>query len=1216
MTHTVIAGGGGGKRGGGGRTPKESPDSLVSNSKARIIDLLSEGEIEGLVDGINSVYLDETPLATNGTPNFEGLAVEWRNGTQDQDPIPGFTAVESSVSQGVEFRIDQPWIRDFTNLELNAVRIHISTPQFYKVDTKNGDTKGHKVEYAIDVSVDDKPFQEVIKTALSGKTTTEYERTHEIVFPSAQSRRTVRVRRLTANANSNSNPDTTYVKAFTELIYGNFSYPNSALIGLEVNAEHFQGIPRRGYDIKGIRVRVPSNYDPAKRTYSGVWDGSFKRAWTDNPAWIFYDLITHTRYGLGDRIPQHMMDKWSLYQIARYCDQMVPDGFGGEEPRFTCNAYIQARENAYDLVQKLASVFQGMAYYAAGTVTAIADQPRDVSATYSNSDVVDGTFTYSGSPKSTRYTVALVGWNNPKNFFKQEIEAVEDRDGLLKYGYQETQFTAFACSSRGQAHRAGKWALLSSLHETQTVVFRVGLKGLKARPGDVIEIADQDLASRHLGGIITGSTISTITVDAPSEVLGAEVGHDLRVTLPSGQVQTRAIASINGQTITVAEPFSEPPQLHGSWLTSNSSTKPQTFRVLSIRESDGEHTYEITGLEYRPDKFDSIANGTKLEPRPIAPLPPGVVPSPTNVTITQRHVFHQGTTRNFADISWGAAEHAVEYDVQWRRDDGEWINAPRTGNCLLTLQDVYAGQYLVRVQAVSVTGKTSVWAYSALTTLDGTVTAPPALTTLSTHGEVMAIRLDWAYPNVPNIIERVQIRASLSNDFGSGYDLTELAYPSRSYTVQGLGYSTGMWFWARLVDKNGEPGPWWPSEGGAGVFGQPDQDAGNILGYLNGKIGESEFTPGLIGDITDTVANGVGDSLIGYLTGDDGDVPESVLWYAGDDGSQGTFVGTVSQTSAINAGDYALAKAINVVAARTDTNEASIAQVDAARADGDSALAQSISTLSARTDTNEAAVQQTSTALATLDDSASASWGVNTEVNQDGRVIQTGVKLGAAIGKNGVARSEFLVRADTVGFLNTVNGQIHTPFVFDVKNDTAFLDTAFIKNATIGNAKIADAAITSIKIKDAEIGDSKIKDSAITNAKIADLAVNTAKIEDLSVTTFKLANGSVTAGGTLDFSLTFGKYSGSNESATLSVNVPGNAAAFIYIHVEWVSTSLTWRILHNGSDEIKKKGGADFDGLIHKSLSSGIHNFHFRSDRPSGGTRTVTGSISVLSWMK
>jgi len=1224
----IVGSGGGGKGSSSSRTPVEQPDSLHSIAYAALLDVISNGEVYGPAhpfQPLRDIYLDGTPIQNeDGSLNFSNVQVEMRNGTQDQEYIPGFPASANVTSVGVEVKTTQPWTQLLTNPDLSAVRVTLQWPQLMRAieSGKNaGDRVGYKVEYAIDLAVGSGSFENVLTTSADGKSVNGYSRTHRIELPPTEDGWTVRVRRITPEANNTAISDTMMLTNYAEVIDGKFRYPMTALVGIKIDASQFQSIPARAYRWRGQIIRVPSNYDPETRTYVGVWDGTFKRAWTDNPAWIFYDILTSKLYGLGDRVDASMIDRYALYQIGAYCDQLVSDGQGGQEPRFTCNCYIQSQADALKVINDLASVFRGMAYWANGQVVAVADAPSDPVYTYTNSKVIDGRFEYTGADITTRKTVALVSWNDPSDFYRSKVEVVEDDEGIQRYGIRKTEVTAFGCATRGQAQRVGLYQLYTSRLETGGVAFAVGLEGVIPQPGSIVKVADKHRAGRAIGGLIRQASTTTVTVDRDHAI---QVGNTLTVNLPNGTTESRPVVLVSDRVITVSPEFSAAPTAQASWAVDADDLVTQHVRVISVKERDGGIIYDIAGVFHHPGKFDAIDNGVRLDPLPVSVVPPRAQLAPTNVQISEYATFHQGTTRHNAEITWEAPENAVSYDIQWRRDNGDWVQMPRTGTLLAEIVDIYSGDYVVRVRAINGLDVPSLWAYSPLTTLTGLIGEPPVVASLATVGEIMAIRLDWAYPDTPNIIEKVEIRASLTNSFDDSYVVTQVSYPDTSYTLYGLGYSTEMWFWVRLIDKNGTAGQWHPSSTGAGVFGKPNQDPEVLLEYLEGQIGEGQLAPGLISEIQEGITDDVMDEIVGDLTGDD------VLdqkWFVGDDDK--SFVGTVTTTSAFNEGDYREAKRTVALAAQTESNLAVIRQELKVTSDLTSATASSLSILSAKVGGMESTVEETSSAVADLDGALSSSWQVKTQVRSDGRVVQAGVALGASINPNGTSRSEFLVMADTIAFLTSLNGQLHAPFVFDVANDTAFLNSVFIKNGTITNAMITDGAITNAKIGNAAITEAKIADAQITSAKIADAQITTAKIGVAQIDTLRLANGSVSAGNSSNINISFGAGSGTNIAQVgFSLGDVGNAI-FVY---EFVATSSSGVAAAGDDIEVRIDGNVlyeipvanyDIAGTVRGNgtvarigLASGSHTASIIFPRPTSGNVTVTGALSVLSFVR
>lgn len=849
----VGAGGGGGDS---PRTPVESPDSLHSTARARILDLISEGEIRGLVAGNQSIYLDQVPVQNaDGSINFPGVRVETRSGTQDQAHIPGFPAVENEISVNVELRSDSPVVRSATGRDLSAIRLRFGVPGLQQVNSENGDTNGYTVSYAVDLSTDGSAYSTVLTNAFSGKTTTEYQRSHRIDLPPG-SEWQFRVRRLTPNSGSGLITDKVNVLSMTQVIDAKLRYPNSALAAIEVDASQFQNIPSRSYRIWGLIVRVPANYDPLTRVYAtsgpgttnGVWDGTFKPAWTNNPAWAFFDIVTNDRFGLGHRIPLDWVDKWRLYQIAQYCDQLVSDGMGGMEPRFTCSLYLQARADAYRVLQDMASMFRGISYYAAGQVMASADMPADPVMTFSQANVIEGRFVYEGTGRKARHTVALVSWTDPDDFGRQKVEPVQYLPGVQRYGIHQTEVTAVGCHSRAQAQRVGNHILYTENLETETVSFAVGLDSLGCMPGDIIQIADPKRAGRRNAGRIKSAGADSLVLDKVPDVIGP--GDILRGTLPSGRTEARTVESVDGARVKVTVPWSALPVPQSIWALETAELALQQFRVLGIAENpingDEGLTYRVTALKHVPGKFAAIDDGSRLELPPISIVPPSVQSPPTNVALSSRVVIDQGIATPVLTIAWDSADKAIAYDVDWRRDDLNWVRAGRVATSSIEVRGIYAGQYLARVRAINALNAASLPAMSALTTIQGKTDPPPALSSLTTASQVFAIALGWAFPAGATDTQRTEIWYGPTPDREgpATIKLGDFAYPQNRHQINGLAAGARFYFWGRLVDRSGNVGPWYPA--GAGVMGEASTDQTEYDEYFSGKISESALGQDLI----------------------------------------------------------------------------------------------------------------------------------------------------------------------------------------------------------------------------------------------------------------------------------------------------------------------------------------------------------------------------------
>ncbi|MDZ3990384.1 phage tail protein [Pseudomonas sp. Teo4] len=824
-------------------SPVESPDSLINISYANILDGISEGPIVGLVNGAQSIYLDKTPLAnSDGSMNFTGVSWEQRTGEHDQDHIAGFPAVESQTSVGVELKASQAWVQSFSNLELSAVRIQLAVGTLVKTES-DGDMVGYTVNYEIDLSTDDGDYQTVLKTSFTGKTTTGYQRSHRIEFPKATTGWRVRVRRTTPDSSDSRIQATTSIGTYTEIIDAKLQYPYTALCGLKIDASQFSAVPERAYRIRGRIVQVPSNYDAGTRTYTGAWDGTFKLAWTDCPPWIWRDIVLNDRYGLGRFIDASQVDKWGLYQIAQHCDLSVSDGKGGQEPRFTCNVYLQSRAEALTVLQDLASVFRGMSYYAGSEVACAADMPGDPVYTYTNANVIDGKFNRPGSSGSTRFSVAKVAWSDRENFGNQRVEYVQDQTAIGRYGIRETEITAFGCVSQGQAQRAGKYILLTNRLETGTINFSVGLDGTICRPGDIIRVADENYAGLPIGGRIKSATSTTVTLD--NDVTAA-AGDTLVVILPKGVAETRIIRSIVGRLVTVTQAFSKVPVKESIYTIETAELVAETYRVLTVNENFGDDKlqYDIVAVERNASKFEAIDNGAQIVTPPTSVLPGAIQAPPSNIELSTFDTVSQGVNVATMRITWDAPRGAQRYNVWWKRDDGDWIYAGVTYTAAIEVKGIYTGVYTARVAAIGVAGSSSIWAFSDPTQLYGKTGEPPALASFSAATELFGIRLNWAFPEGAADTFYTEIQESLVVTGDDPVQLSMVAYPARTYLKSGMAAGVTRFFRARLADRTGNTGPWteW-------TFGQSGADAGPILELISGQITESELGQELLKEI-------------------------------------------------------------------------------------------------------------------------------------------------------------------------------------------------------------------------------------------------------------------------------------------------------------------------------------------------------------------------------
>lgn len=787
------------------KEPTEAADSLRSIAKAKMLIAVGEGEFAGAPNA-QTIYLDNTPLAdAQGNSNFTGVSWEWRPGTVEQSYIPGLPSVENETTVNVELRSTTAWVRSISNTQLSAVRLRFAWPALQQQDSQ-GNINGYRIEYAVDVATDGGAYQQVLLEAVDGKTTTRYERSRRIDLPKAASGWQIRVRRITANQNNNRIADTMSIAGITEVIDAKLRYPNTALLYLEFSAEQFSNIPAVTVECNARKVQVPSTYDPVNRTYSGVWDGSFKSAWTNNPAWITFDVATNDRFGLGKRIKPWMVDKYELYRIAQYCDQLVPDGKGGQEPRYMCDLNLQSRTGAWELLRDIAAIYRGMTYWAQGQLNVQADIPRsaDFDFAFTRANVIDGKFTYGSSSERTRYTRALVSYDNPANNYDTDVAAASDAKLQRRYGDNPVEISAIGCTRESEAQRRGKWILLTNSQD-RTVTFRVGMDGRIPLPGHIIPVADKLISGAEIGGRISAVAGTVITLDRDTR---AKVGDRLIINLPSGACEGRTIRQVAGRQIAVTTAYSETPQAELVWTLDADDLAVPLYRVMKVTRPE-EGVFEISALQFEPSKFAAIDTGAKLESRPISILPTGTVEAPVSVALSAYHAVNQGITVTTMTISWTAVPGAVAYDVEWRKDSGNWVRIQRTGSLAVDVPSIYAGGYLARVRAVNAVDIASVWKTSSLTQLTGKVGAPPALALLKTTAGAWKITLDWAFPAEgagDSAYTEIQQATTAQGDNAQSMGL--FAFPTNTYTLNGLAAGARLFFRGRLIDRIGNVGPW------------------------------------------------------------------------------------------------------------------------------------------------------------------------------------------------------------------------------------------------------------------------------------------------------------------------------------------------------------------------------------------------------------------------
>lgn len=1092
MTNTAIKG----RKGGGNktRTPVEAPDSIQSIARAKILVALGEGEFAGGLDG-RSIYLGDassyTPLQNaDGSYNFNNVKYEFRSGTQDQTYIQGFPGVENELQVAYELKAAVPYVRSVSNTQLSALRIRLGWPTLLN-QKDNGDKVGTRVEYAIELSVDGGAYAPVVKGAVDDKTTTLYERSHRIDLPKATTGWQLRVRRITPDSTTVNVVDSMRVEAVTEIIDAKLRYPNTALLYIEFDAKQFpNGIPQVVCNPKGRIIRVPDTYDPDTRTYSGTWEGGFKWAWTDNPAWIYYDIVLNERFGLGQRIDATQIDKWELYRIAQYCDQPVPDGKGGsgKEPRFRCNVYIQERNDAWTVLRDLAGIFRGMTYWGDNKLYVLADMPRDIWHIYNHASVVDGKFTFADPSETTRNTAALVNWSDPANHYKDTPEVVYDNDLAMRFDYSQLELTAIGCTRQSEANRRGRWALLTN-GIGEVVTFSTGMDVPPV--GEVIGVAANELAGRVIGGRVSAVSGRNITLDRAADV---RAGNRLFLNLPSGVAQARTVQAVKGNVVTVTTAYSETPEAECCWGVDADDLFIALFRVTGARNND-DGTFEVTGATYSPDIYAAVDTGARLDERPVSVIPPGVQAPPKNIVIDSYSTVSQNIAITTMRAAWKPVKGAIAYEAEWRRDSGNWVSVPRTSSQGFEVPGIYAGRYLVRVRAVNASDVSSIWATSAEVTLTGKVGNPPKpLGFTASENVVFGIELNWGFPANTDDTLKTEIQYSLTGSADDAMLLADVPYPLRRYQQMGLKAGQIFWYRAQLVDRTGNESGYtdW-------VRGQASTDVSDITDAVLGQIKDTDLFKDLIENAVDSNEKiaGMADDI--KQNADQLELQAQVIKDTSDDlakaevkideisvSMDGVTGGVKNSSIAIIQNSLAQVVSRRAQTAINAGNSASISRIDTTIADSSQAVASALMTLDANaggnvssaTDLTEtlanftqasatkinsltvtvngqtAAITQTAQAVADISGNLNAMYSIKVAVDANGRQYAAGMGIGVENTPSGM-QSQVLFVADRFAVMTQAGGTVSLPFV--IQNGQTFINDAFFRDASIQFGKITDS---------------------------------------------------------------------------------------------------------------------------------------------------------------
>ncbi|MEG6062875.1 DUF1983 domain-containing protein [Enterobacter asburiae] len=1083
-------------------TPVEQPDSAQSMARCRMLLALGEGEFAGGLDATR-IFLDGTPLGnSDGTMNFENVSWEFRPGTQTQTPIPGFPAVENETTVGVSLTKATPWTRALSNTQIDAVLVRIGIPGLQQQEN-DADIVGTTVKYHIDLAVDGGAFSTVMTRTVTEKLSSLYELTHRINLPKASTGWQIRVVRDTDDSTSQMLQNKTQVQAITEVIDARLRYPHTALLYVSFNAKSFNNIPKISCMPKGRIIRIPSNYDPIARTYSGTWDGTFKWGWTNNPAWIWFDVLTEPRFGLGRRVTPEMLDKWELYRIAQRCDQKVPDGKGGSgtEPRFMFDVYIQSQADAWQVIKDIAAGFNGMTFWGNNMFNVVSDMPADTSKLQilTRASVV-GKPVYSSGSEKTRFSSALINFSDPDNHYQDRTTAVMFPDLVKQFKFKQTQITAIGCTRESEAQRRGGWAVYSNSLD-RIITLQTGLDGFVFVPGTVFAFADERLSGRVYGGRITGynAGLKAVTTDRGTS---AVAGDTLMIRTQGGTVESRVIQAVNGTQLIVSTPFTAAPLPNAVFVIDAGQLRLQYFRVTNLKFDDEENTFTITGAEYNASKYDAVDNNARLDTPPISLIPTGLVNQPTNIMVSSYDAVRQGQRVATLTATWDAPvdkdgklqSDVIAYRAQWKRGNNEWVNVPETGLRNIEVPGIFEGDYLVRVRAINSGGASSLWVTSALTHLTGrTGEVPKPVGLTATEDVVFGINITWGFPADTADTLSTELQYSASVDGANPMLLAAVPYPQKLYQQMGLKAGQEFWYRARLVDRIGNQSDWtgW-------VRGQASIDVSDITDailedmkgsdtfkdLIENAVDSNEKVAGMADDIKkhadeleqqakDIQENADGlaqaevkvDEISVSMDGMTGGVKNSAIAIIQNGLAQ--VISRRSQT-ATNAGNsasidrvdttiadasQAVARALVTLDAEAGGNISNSTDLTETLADFTQASATKINTLTVKSGENSAAINVNAQAIADVNGNLSAMYNIKVGVTSNGQYYAAGMGIGVQNTPSGM-QSQVIFLADRFAVTTQAGGTVTLPFV--IQNGQTIIRDTVIGDGTISNGKIGN----------------------------------------------------------------------------------------------------------------------------------------------------------------
>lgn len=1033
------------------RTPVEMPDNLISKDKIKLLLAVSDGEVVNDFS-LKQLHFGGVPVQNeDGTFNYEGVIAEFRSGTQTQDYIQGFSESSAEFQVAREVTHNTPYTLTVSNKNLSAIRFRLLWPRVL-TQKDNGDMVGSVVEYKIEMAVDGASYQTYLTGKIDGKNTTGgYDRSIRVNLPqNFTSQVLIRVSRVTPDADGVKVVDAFRVESYAEVIDAKFRYPLTAMLYVEFDSDLFQNqIPTISLKKKWKIIQVPSNYDPINRTYSGTWDGVFKWAWSNNPAWVLYDLIMNQRYGLDQRELGIPVDKWSLYEVAQYCDELVPDNRGGMEPRYLMDVVVQSQVEAFQLVRDICSAFRGMTFYNGESLSIIVDKPRDPVYLFTADNVVDGVFVRTFPSEKTMYTSCNVMFDDEENQYEQDVEPVFNPDAAMRFGHNPTSITAIGCTRRTEANRRGRWILQTNLSAT-TVSFSTGLEGMIPSCGDVIYVADPHWQSAF-NLVLSGRVMEVSGVQVfLAYRCDAKAGDTLILNTDDGKPVRRTIANVSadGKTLTLNVGFNFDVAPDSVFLIESDQLAAEQYVVTRIEKGsdDDEFTFAITATQYNPNKYDAIDNGVITDDRPTSVVDPDSLGAPKGLTISSFSRIVQGMSVETMVIGWSAVQYAKLYEVQWRKDGGNWNNVPRTATTQVDIEGIYAGEYQARVRCISGGNVASPWSALATATLTGKVGAPKGpINLFASDNEIFGIRVKWAMPEGAEDTAYIELYQSQSGTDQDASLLTLIPYPASEYWHSILPAGYVNFYKARSVDRIGNVSAWTDY-----ARGMSSTDVNAITDTILDEILDSDAMKELQVSAQDSAAklNEYANSIIQNALANDGDVRIMRK-------ENGKRKAEIKHAEVLIANETeARVQQVNQISAEFNENlNAGLTQVNEALANETEARVTSEEALSARIGENSAALDQKLDSWADVNGVGSM-YTMKLGLKYNGQEYNSGMAM-QLTASGGSVVSQVMFIADRFAIIrNAESGAYTLPFV--VQNDQVFMNNALIQDGSITNAKIGN----------------------------------------------------------------------------------------------------------------------------------------------------------------